>query len=110
MGTPSASASDDLQQRSSTVLDFDVAVGKTPGEPAGSVVRVGSENGNLVGHAQTVRREGVVHGGSGVHLRQRADRFLERLFPTATDDSSCDERRRYSSTGAAARGREPIAG
>jgi hypothetical protein len=47
---------------------------------------VGSENGNLVGHAQTVRREGVVHGGSGVHLRQRADRFLERLFPTATDE------------------------
>jgi hypothetical protein len=68
------------------VLLLDVAVGKTPGEPAGSPVRVGSENGHLVRRTQAVRREGVVHDGSEVHLRERAARFLERLFPTASDE------------------------
>jgi hypothetical protein len=61
-----------------------VAVGKTPGEPAGSPVKVGFENGHLVRRRQAVRREGFVHGGSEVHIRKRAARFLERLFPTAT--------------------------
>src|SRR5215218_10261371 len=70
------------------VLQLDVAVGKTPGEPAGSPVRVGSENGHLVRRTQAVRREGVVHDGSEVHLRKRAARFLERLFPTATSTNS----------------------
>ncbi len=61
-----------------------MAVGKTPGEPAGSLVRVGSENGHLVRRTQAVRCEDVVHGGADVHLRKRAARFLERLFPTAS--------------------------
>jgi hypothetical protein len=52
-----------------------VAVGKTPGEHAGSLVRVGSENGHLVRRTQAVRCEDVVHGGSEVHLRKRAARF-----------------------------------
>jgi hypothetical protein len=76
-----------MSERSSIVLPFDVAVGKTPGEHAGSLVRVGSANGHLIARAQGVRCEAVVHGGSEVHLRKRAAHFLERLFPTATDAS-----------------------
>jgi hypothetical protein len=72
------------------VLVFDEAVGKTPGELAGSVVRMGCENGDLVRHTQTVRREGVAHGRSEVRLRKRATRFLERLFPTTSDESGSD--------------------
>jgi hypothetical protein len=69
--------------------DFDlckqgVAVGKTPDEPIGSPVRVGSENGHLVRRTQAVRREGVVYGSSEVHLHKGAARFRERLFPTAS--------------------------
>jgi hypothetical protein len=70
------------------VLVASVAVGKTPGKPAGSRVRVGSENGDLVRRTQAVRREGVAHGGSEVPLRKRAACFLERVFPTATSKSS----------------------
>jgi hypothetical protein len=73
------------------VLLFDEAVGKTPGEPAGSIVRVGSESGQLVRRAETVHREGVAHGGCEVHLRKRAAGFLERLFPTASDERSTGE-------------------
>jgi hypothetical protein len=65
-----------------------VAVGKTPGAHAGSLVRVGSENGHLVRRTQAVRCEDVVHAGSEVHLRTRAARFLERLYPTATSRRS----------------------
>jgi hypothetical protein len=65
-----------------------VAVGKTPGEHAGSLVRVGSEIGHLVRRTQAVRCEDIVHGGSEVHLRKRAARFLEQLYPTATSKSS----------------------
>jgi hypothetical protein len=64
-----------------------VAVGKTPGELAGSLVRVGSENGHLLRRTQAVRRKGVAHGGSEVHLRGRAACFLTRLCPTATRTS-----------------------
>jgi hypothetical protein len=71
------------------VLLLDVAVGKTPGEPAGSPVRVGSKNGHLVRHTLAVRHVDVVHGGAEVHLRKRAACFLERLYPTATDATSC---------------------
>jgi hypothetical protein len=63
-----------------------VAVGKTPGEPAGSRVRVGSEIGHLVRPTQAARRERVVHRGSEVHLSKRAAGFLERLFPTASGE------------------------
>jgi hypothetical protein len=30
----------------------------------------------------------MLHGGSEVHLCKRGTRFLERLFPTATDEGS----------------------
>ena len=63
---------------------------ETLGEPTGSLVRVGSENGHHVRRTQAVRREGVVDGGSEVHFRKRAARFLEGLYPTATDGSGTD--------------------
>jgi hypothetical protein len=71
------------------MLLLDVAVGKTPGEPAGSLVSVGSENRHLVRRTQPPRRERTVHGGSEVHLRKRAALFLRRLFPTASDECEC---------------------
>src|ERR671910_2550149 len=61
-----------------------VAVGKTSGERAGWLVRVGSEKGHVVRRIQPVRREGVVHRASEVHLHKRAARFPERLYPTAS--------------------------
>jgi hypothetical protein len=75
-----------------------VAVGKTPGEPAGSLVRVGSENRHLVRRTQPARRERTVHGGSEVHLRKRAALFLRRLFPTASSTSSTPDLRSCSSS------------
>jgi hypothetical protein len=49
---------------------------------------VGSENGHLVRRARAFHREGVAHGSSEVDLRKRAAQFLERLFPTATIETS----------------------
>jgi hypothetical protein len=48
----------------------------------------GSENGHVVRRVQAVRRERVVHRASEVRLRKRAARFPERLYPTATVQSS----------------------
>jgi hypothetical protein len=76
--------------RERSLLPLWVAVGKTPGEPAGSLVRVGSENRHLVRRTQPARRERRVHGGSEVHLRKRAALFLRRLFPTASWTRSSD--------------------
>jgi hypothetical protein len=39
----------------------------------------GFQNGHLVRRTQAVRCEDAVHGGSEVHLRKRAARFLGRL-------------------------------
>jgi hypothetical protein len=73
---------------SAALLEPPVAVGKTPREPAGSLVRAGSENDHLVRRTQPARRERTVHGGSEVHLRKRAAPFLGRLFPTASPRNS----------------------
>ena len=59
-------------------------------ERAGWLVRVGSENGHVVRRIQAVRREGVVYRASEVHLRKRAARFPERLWPTATRGSGSE--------------------
>ena len=53
------------------------AVAQTPGEHVGPFLRVGSENGHLVRHADVVRREVVAHGCSGVPLRERAAAFRD---------------------------------
>jgi Multicopper oxidase len=60
------------------------AVAQTPSEAAGSLLRVGSEIGHLVGRERPVGRKVVPHGGSGMHLRERAPRFLRRLYATAS--------------------------
>jgi hypothetical protein len=76
--------------RGAALLGCMQAVGKTPREPSGSLVRVGSDNGQWSRRAEAVHREGVVLGGSEVYLRKRAPGFLERLFPTASMESSSD--------------------
>src|SRR5829696_3045633 len=48
-----------------------------PGEPAGSLLRVGSENRHLVRRARLVRREVIAHGGPGVRFRERTARSLD---------------------------------
>jgi hypothetical protein len=60
------------------------AVAQTPGEATGSLLRVGSEIGHLVRRELPARRKVVPHGGAGMHLRERAARFLERLYATAS--------------------------
>jgi len=60
------------------------AVAQTPGEAAGSLLRVGSEIGHLVRRERVVRRKVVPHGGSVLHFRERAARFLGRLCATAS--------------------------
>jgi hypothetical protein len=57
---------------------------RTAGCPCGSLATstarsLRAPNGHLVRRTQAVRREGVVDGGSEVHLRKLAARFLERL-------------------------------
>jgi hypothetical protein len=54
----------------------------------------GLQNGHLVRRERTVCREGVRHGGSGVHFRERAARFPRRLYATATGGRSHERGRR----------------
>jgi hypothetical protein len=63
------------------VLLLDVAVGKTRGEPAESLVRVAPKTAIPVHRAQAFRREGVTHGGSEVHLRKSAAALSRTAFP-----------------------------
>jgi hypothetical protein len=51
--------------------------------------RVGSEIGHLVRRELPARRKVVPHGGCGMHLRERATRFLRRLYATASHGSRC---------------------
>src|SRR5688572_20551350 len=60
------------------------AVAQTPGEATGSLLRVRSEIGHLVRRELPARRKVVPHGGSGMHLRERAAHFLRRLYATAS--------------------------
>jgi hypothetical protein len=74
MGEPSAVA----------LLRSREAVAQTPGEATGSLLSVGSEIGHLVRRELPARRKLVPHGGAGMHLRERAARFLGRLYATAS--------------------------
>jgi hypothetical protein len=56
------------------------AVAQTPGEPAGSLLRVGCENGRLIRREHPVHRQRVPHGCSGVPFRQRAGSCSEAPF------------------------------
>jgi hypothetical protein len=61
-----------------------VAVARTPGEAAKSLLGVGSEIGNLVRRERPVRGKVVPQGGFRMHLRGRAACFLRRLYATAS--------------------------
>ena len=69
------------------VLQSREAVAQTPGEDAGSFLSVGSEFAHLVRRERPVHREIVPHRSSGVHFRERAARFLRRLYATASRGS-----------------------
>ena len=69
--------------------DVVVAVAQSPGEPAGSVLRPGSENGQVVRHAPPAARHAGELGISGTHFRERAAPFPRRLYATATVRSEC---------------------
>jgi hypothetical protein len=75
-----------LKRRRSALPLSREAVAQTPGEAAGSLLRVGSEIGHLVRRERVVRRKVVPHGGSVLHFRERAARFLRRLCATASRD------------------------
>src|SRR5918996_1349153 len=60
------------------------AVAQTPGEAAGSLLRVGSENGHLVRRTRAARREVVAHGRADVHFLERAAASPRRLCATAS--------------------------
>jgi hypothetical protein len=64
------------------------AVGKTPGEPAGSLLRVGSEIGHLMRRGMSVRPDAVAHSRSDTQICERRAAFRRRLFPTASDEGS----------------------
>jgi hypothetical protein len=66
----------------------DEAVGKTPGEPAGSLLlRVGSEIGHLMPRGMSVRPDAVAPSRPDTQLCERRAAFRRRLFPTASDGS-----------------------
>ena len=61
-----------------------VAVAQTPGEAAGSFLRVGSEIGHRMRHARCIRPEVVTPSCSGGHFSDRAAACPRRLCATAT--------------------------
>jgi len=64
-----------------------VAVAQTSAEPAGSLLRVGSESRHPGRRERTVRRDVVAQKCSAVHFSERAAAFLRRLYATPTTKS-----------------------
>src|SRR4051794_37580032 len=60
------------------------AVAQTPGELAGSFLRVGSERGHLLRRTQRVSRPVVPHDSPGVYFRERGAAFPKWLCATAS--------------------------
>jgi hypothetical protein len=83
------------------------AVAQTPGEAAGSFLRVGFEIGHRIRHESRVRPEVVRPSRSGGHLRDRAAAFPRWLYATASTTSRSTGRACCSST-AARTTRQPI--
>jgi hypothetical protein len=77
-------------EREPTRLPLVEAVAQTPGEPPGSLLRVGSENTHPVCRAHVVHRAVVAHGCADMPFRYRAAAFPRRLYATASvlSDSS----------------------
>jgi hypothetical protein len=67
---------------------------KSPGEPAGSVLRPGSENGQVVRRARAAARHAGALDISGTHFREGAAPFPRRLCATASAKSGRRQRRR----------------
>ena len=75
----------DLSRESQALPPSDEAVAQTPGELAGSLLRVGSENGHLIiRRAQGLRGDVAAYGSSGRHFLERAAPFQRRLCATAS--------------------------
>jgi hypothetical protein len=66
----------------------------SPGELPGSVLRVGSENGNLVRRGWPARGRIAAYGCSGMHFRVGAEAFPKRLWATASVLCGKADRRR----------------
>src|SRR5215207_2042468 len=64
------------------------AVAQTPGELAGSVLRPGSENGQVCPHARPAALDAAPPSRSGTHFRERAAPFPRRLCATASRESA----------------------
>src|SRR3954447_20298573 len=62
------------------------AVAQTPGELAGSFLRVGSERGHLLRRTQRVSRPVVPHDSPGVYFRERGAAFPRWLLRDRLDD------------------------
>jgi hypothetical protein len=85
----SAAPDENVYMGRQRVLFACVAVGKTGREHAGSLVRVGSENGHLVRRTQAVRCEDVVHRGSEVRLRNALRVFSNGFIRQPHASSTC---------------------
>ena len=89
------------------LLVFAEAVAQTPGEAAGSLLRVGSEIRHRIRHVKSVRSDGVAASLASGHLQERAATFPRRLYATATDKSSSGTTSRTGIAGRLAREVEP---
>src|SRR3954462_13312124 len=69
------------------------AVAQTPGELAGSFLRVGSERGHLLRRTQRVSRSVVPHDSPGVYVREREAAFPRWLCATASEGEASVSRR-----------------
>jgi hypothetical protein len=74
-------------------LDEPLAIGRvanrggccnTPGERAGSLLRVGCGNGDLIGRAQAVHGDVVAMNRSGIHFCEHTPVSRGRLYATAS--------------------------
>ena len=72
-----------MREREALLLPWE-AVAQTPGEAAGSFLRVGCEIGHRIPYARSIRPEVVTPSRSGGHLHDRAAALPKRLYATAT--------------------------
>jgi hypothetical protein len=75
-----------------------VAVAQTPGDAAGSFLRVGSEIGHRITHERCLHAEVVTASRAGGHLRDHPSASPRRLYATATSRSSTPRVRSWSSS------------
>jgi hypothetical protein len=71
------------------------AVAQTPGELAGSVLRVGSETRQVVRHAPPASHDVAPLNRSGTDFREHAAPFPKRLYATASRESTSENSREF---------------